>query len=63
MTDAFQCEECGEFSTKYPGGSLSLEVNSGTMAQTDLDLRDYTKQDLCVDCTEKLHEELFVADE
>jgi len=63
MTDAFKCEECGEFSTEYPGGSLSLEVSPDTRSETDLDLRDYTKEHLCVDCTEKLHEELFVADE
>jgi hypothetical protein len=63
MTEAFQCEECGEFSIKYPGGSLSLEVSADTVAEKDLSQYEYTKGDLCVDCTVKIHEELFVADE
>jgi hypothetical protein len=59
MTDAFKCEECGEFSTKYPGGSLSLEVSPDVRSETYLNRQDYTKQDLCAECVVKFYEELF----
>jgi hypothetical protein len=59
MSDAYKCDECGDFSTKYPGGSLSLDVSADARSETKLTSREYTKDDLCFDCVVKLCEELF----
>ena len=59
MSDAYKCDECGEFSTKFSGGSLSLDVSADARSETILNCREYTKDDLCFDCVVKLYKELF----
>lgn len=63
MSDAYQCDKCGEFSTGQPAGSITLNIEYKTRSMARVNIGSHSKDDLCAECALEVHQKVFGEDE
>jgi hypothetical protein len=63
MSDAYKCDECGDFSTNQSGGSVSIDLSAFALIGRNISSGTHKKSDLCGECALEVYEKVFGEDE